>query len=137
LKFSRRVQAGIDIPTASLPDIVFLLLIFFLVTTTFKEFKGIPVHLPSGNNVEKLPGKRNVVYIFIDEKNRIMIDDRFVEKEAVADFLTARRINPTQPLKIVSLQIDKKAKMSIVNYIHNELRAAKALTVNYSVRITD
>lgn len=134
MKFEKKSKAQAGIPTASLPDIVFMLLIFFMVSTVFKEFKGIPVRLPEARKIEKLPGKRNVAYIYANDRGQIMIDDLFVEKGEISQIMYAKRADPLKPLKVVSLRIDQKAKMSIVSSIHEELRKADALNVNYSAR---
>jgi biopolymer transport protein ExbD len=105
-----------------------------MVSTVFKEFRGIPVRLPEANKLEKLPGKRDVAYIYANNKGQVMIDDRFVEMSEISNLMYAKRADPLHPLKVVSLKIDQKAKMSIVNDIHEELRKADALNVNYSAK---
>jgi biopolymer transport protein ExbD len=134
LKFQKKAKAEGSIPTASMPDIVFMLLIFFMVSTVFKEFKGIPVRLPEARKIEKLPGKRDVAYIYANERGQIMIDDRFVEKVEISKIMYAKRADELHPLKVVSLRIDQRTKMSIVTSIHEELRKADALNVNYSAK---
>ena len=49
MKFSKKTQISSEIPTASMPDIIFMLLVFFMVTTVLKEFAGLPVNLPKQN----------------------------------------------------------------------------------------
>jgi biopolymer transport protein ExbD len=134
LKFQKKSKAEGNIPTASLPDIVFMLLIFFMVSTVFKEFKGIPIRLPEARKIEKLPGKRDVAYIYANERGQIMIDDRFVERAEISKIMYAKRADELHPLKVVSLRIDQRTKMSIVTTIHEELRKADALNVNYSAK---
>lgn len=134
MKFEKKNKVQSGIPTASLPDIVFMLLIFFMVSTVFKEFRGIPVRLPEARKLEKLPGKRNVAYIYANNSGQVMIDDRFVEMSEVSQIMYSKRADPLHPLKVVSMRIDQKTKMSVVNSIHEELRKADALNVNYSAR---
>ncbi len=136
MKFSRKSGVLAEIPTASLPDMVFLLTIFFMVSSTFKEFRGIPVRLPQARQIEKLPGKRNIAYIYGDDKNRIMIDDKFVNTKEIASILYKKCTDPLMPLRVVSLKIDERASMGFVSKIQEELRAAggAALSVNYSSR---
>ncbi len=50
MKFEKKEKAAAEIPTASMPDIIFMLLIFFMVSAVFKEFRGLPVTLPSAKN---------------------------------------------------------------------------------------
>lgn len=134
MKFEKKSKAQGGIPTASLPDIVFMLLIFFMVSTVFKEFRGIPVRLPQARKIEKLPGKRDVAYIYANEKGKVMIDDRFVEMREIRTIMYNKRADETHPLKVVSMRIDQRTKMETVTSIHEELREADALNVNYSAK---
>ncbi len=137
MKLNRKNKEQTGIPTASLSDIIFMLLLFFMVTTTFKEFRGIPVRLPEARKIEKLPGKRDVAYIYANNKGQLMVDDRFVEMNEVSGIMYKKRADPLHPLKVVSLKIDQKTKMAVVNGIHEELRKADALNLNYSTRTAD
>jgi biopolymer transport protein ExbD len=128
----QKVQSGI--PLASLPDIVFLLLIFFMVSSVFKEFSGLPVRLPDARKIEKLQGKRDVAYLWVSKDGVISIDDKLVNLNDVSKIMYKKRIDPLHPLKVVSLKIDKETKMGVVTDIHEELRDADALNINYSAK---
>ena len=137
MKFSKRssnVKSGI--PTASLPDIVFMLLIFFMVSTVFKDSSGLSLILPDAKKIEKLPGKRNVAVIWADRGGNISIDDRLVDIKSLRHIIYPKVADPLQPLKLVSLRIDYQVEMDRVNAIQEELRAVggAALNVNYSTR---
>ncbi len=136
MKFQKKEKVTSGIPTASLPDIIFMLLIFFMVATVFKEFRGIPVVIPQAEKVEKLKGKRDVAYLWADRNGTISIDDRVVDVNRIANIMYAKVADPEHPLKLVSLKIDKDVKMELVVQIHEELREAGggALNVNYSAR---
>ena len=54
MKVHRKTKVSSDIPTASMPDIIFMLLIFFMVTTVLREYSGLPVELPKAMRIEKL-----------------------------------------------------------------------------------
>jgi biopolymer transport protein ExbD len=135
VKFKGKAKADTGIPTASLPDIVFLLLIFFMVSSVFKEFTGIPVTLPQAKRIEKLPGKRDVAYIWADSEGRISIDDKIVQLDDISAIMYTKRADPMHPLKVVSLKIDRTAQMGLVTDIHEELRKADALNINYSAKL--
>jgi biopolymer transport protein ExbD len=80
MKFERKTKISTSIPTASLPDIIFMLLIFFMVATVFKQFSGLKVSLPDAELVKKIPGsKRHVVTIWIDKNNQVVCDDYKVD----------------------------------------------------------
>ncbi len=119
---------------SSLPDIVFLLLIFFMVSSVFKEFQGIQVVLPTARKIEKLAGKRDVAYIWVAKDGQLSVDDRFVNTNDLSKIMYKKRIDPLHPLKLVSMKIDRGSEMGMVTDIHEQLREADALNVNYSAK---
>ena len=136
MEFKKKSKAEAGIPTASMPDIIFMLLIFFMVSTVFKEFRGIPVRLPAARKIEKLPGKRNVAYIWADDRDRVSIDDQFVEIRDISKIMYDKCNDEMSPLRVVSLKIDERAHMGFITKIQEELREAggAALVVNYSTK---
>ncbi|MBD3377066.1 biopolymer transporter ExbD [candidate division KSB1 bacterium] len=136
MKFSKKSKVASGIPTASLPDIVFMLIIFFMVSTVFKESSGLPVVLPDAMKIEKLQGKRNVATIWADKAGNISIDDKLLDVNAISEIVYQKASDPLQPLKLVSLRIDQDVEMERVTGIHEELRdvGSAALNVNYSTR---
>jgi len=137
LKFESKQKVKPGIPLSSLPDIVFLLLIFFMVSSVFKEFSGLPVTLPEARKIEKLAGKRDVAYMWVNKNGEISIDDRFVELSDISGIMYKKRIDPMHPLKLVSMKIDRGTEMGVVTDIHEELREADALNVNYSAKLAN
>jgi biopolymer transport protein ExbD len=132
VRFAQKGGAKTEIPTASMPDIVFMLILFFMVTTVFQQYKGLAVELPSANKIEKLPGKRNVTHIWIDKQDRISIDDQLVRVKQVGKLMYTKRVE--NPRIVVSLRIDRLAEMEVVSGVHQQLREADALKVNYSTK---
>ena len=63
MKFSRKTKLSTEIPTASMPDIIFMLLIFFMVTTVMREYEGLDVIMPRAKMIEKLESKRHTSYV--------------------------------------------------------------------------
>jgi len=132
MKFTTKHKAKAEIPQASLPDIIFMLLMFFMVCTVFKEYRGLPLIVPTARSTQKLEAKKNITYVWADRTGRISIDDQIIFIKNVSDvigekYLANRRL-------IVSLKIDKEAEMGFVTDIQEELRDAYALRVNYSTR---
>ncbi len=121
----------IGIPTASMPDIIFQLLIFFMVSTVLREYTGLKVELPEASKIEKLPTKRHVTTIWIDRFNNVVIDDVTVKKITELRTIVWNKL-ANDPQLIVSLRVDKDADMGIVTDVQQELRKANALRVNYS-----
>ncbi len=134
MKFEGKQKVKPDIPMSSLPDIVFLLLIFFMVSSVFKEFSGLPVTLPNARKIEKLQGKRDVAYMWVNTEGAISVDDRFVNISDISKIMYKKRIDPLHPLKLVSMKIDKGTEMGVVTDIQEQLREADALNVNYSAK---
>ena len=132
MRFERRSRVSASITTVSLPDMVFLLQIFFLACAVFKDYQGLPVKLPAAKQIEKLPGKRDVAYIWMDRGGRISIDDKIVDLSNVQSIMSAKRADPLHPLKMTSLKIDERLRMEQVYQLQEELRKAQALSINYS-----
>jgi biopolymer transport protein ExbD len=132
MKFQKKTVSKNEIPTASLPDIVFLLLIFFMVSSVFKEFRGIPVMVPAARSTEKIETKRHLSYIWADQYRRISIDDKLVPMDDISGII-GHKLRENRRL-IVSLKIDKDVPMGFVTDIQEELRDAYALRINYATR---
>ena len=132
MKVHRKTKVSSDIPTASMPDIIFMLLIFFMVTTVLREYSGLPVDLPKAMRIEKLKSKRHTSHIWISKEGLISIQDKLHSVENVRHVMYD--IRAADPLLTVSLKADKSAKMGLISNIHNELRKADALKLNYSTK---
>ena len=137
------------ISTASLPDIVFMLLFFFMVTTTMREVTyKVKMHLPEATELDKLEKKSLVSYIYIGEPlpmyqktfgkaSRVQLNDQFADVGEVQNFIIAEREardEAEQPFMVTSLKVDENTKMGIVNDVKQELRKSAALNINYSSR---
>ncbi len=133
--FQKKQKAKQDIPTSSLPDIIFLLLFFFMVSTVIKKSQGIPIVTPAAHQTKKIESKRHLAYIWADDENRISIDDKLIPVSAIGSISGIIREKLDQDNRlIVSLKIDKRAKMGLVTDIQEQLRDAYAVRVNYSTR---
>ena len=78
MKLNRKNKEKSEISTSSLPDIIFMLLIFFMVTTVMREFEGLDVLLPRAKTIEKLESKRHTSYIWATKDGLISVDDKIV-----------------------------------------------------------
>ncbi|HKJ68105.1 MAG TPA: biopolymer transporter ExbD [bacterium] len=132
MKFKRKEESSGDIPTSSLPDIIFMLLIFFMVSTVLKEYQGLSVILPEAEKIEKLETKRHVTYVWIAKDGTVSIDDKLMEMDNVRHIMYEKRVN--DPQITVSLRADKGSNMGLITDFHQELREADALKINYSSR---
>ena len=132
MKLTRKNKVNTAIPTASMPDIIFMLLIFFMVSTVLKQYSGLKVKLPDAELVKKIPGsKRHVVTIWVDKNNAIMCNDYKVnEVTELRNVLYQKRL--ANPQIIIALKADRDSDMGIISDVQQEMRKADALKVNYS-----
>jgi biopolymer transport protein ExbD len=147
-----RKDGGKELPpisTASLPDIVFMLLFFFMVSTTMREVTlFVDIKLPEATELSKLEKKSLVSYIYVGEPKkefrkvfgvapRIQLNDQWANVGDIQDYIIAEREarnEADQKMMITSLKIDENTKMGIVTDIKQELRKSAALHINYSSR---
>ena len=98
MKIVRKTQEKSEISTASLPDIIFMLLIFFMVTTVMREFEGLDVIMPRAKMIEKLESKRHTTYIWATKDGLISVDDRIINMDALSGIMyTKVAKNPKIP----------------------------------------
>jgi biopolymer transport protein ExbD len=136
-----------QINTASLPDIIFMLLFFFMVTTVMREVDlMVTIQVPEATEAKKLEKKTLVSYIYIGKplaryqkyfgtEPRIQLNDQFKTVRDIQDFIAQERdqLNEADRNKLtVSLKIDKDTKMGVVTDVKQSLRRANALKINYS-----
>lgn len=132
MKFKKK-QASTkqSIPTASLPDIIFMLLIFFMVTTVLREYDiKVSYTLPSATQIEKIDNKRIVTYIWVGRDGRVQIDDNIVLIPEIQSIAAKKRRDV--PQVIMSLRVDEGSRMGVVTDIQQQLRKGDALRINYS-----
>ncbi len=131
LKYKAREEA--TIPTASMADIAFLLILFFMVTTVFRVEQGLKLKLPEAEATKKLPPK-NISHIWVSADAMIMIDDNPMAVNLVAPIMERKvSINPNL---IVSIQSDRNARYRTVEAVFEQLQTAGALRVSLATLMT-
>ena len=144
----KKSKKGIPaISTASLPDIVFMLLFFFMTVTTIKDYPMlVDNELPKADQVKKLEKKDRVIEIYVGKPTedlakvlgkepKIQLDRRLANVNEVAPYVLselAKKPDAIRNLVTVSLKVDKKVGMGIVSDIKEELRKVNVLKVNYT-----
>lgn len=144
-KFKKKTKTSENIPTSALPDIIFMLLFFFMVTTVLRETELlIENKLPQASQLTKLEQKSLVSYVYVGKPKdtdkygaepRIQVNDVLIIPDEIPRFVLQEKdkLDESERDKItISLKIDKEAKMGIVSDIRQQLREANALKVNYS-----
>jgi len=144
-KGGKRKVAGFS--TASMSDIVFMLLFFFMVTTSMREQEvKVEVRLPNASESTKLERKDLTSQIYIGSPirseqakygtdARIQLNDSFKTVEDIRDFVFQRRElldEVDRQLMTISLNIDADARMGVVSDVKQELRKANALKIMYA-----
>ena len=130
-----------EIPTASMPDIIFMLLIFFMVTTVLRETELlVNVSIPQAEAVEKIDQKRLIQYLYLGPEKlesggagepAVQIDDAIVRDLPDVRQVMYRRLRE-EPRTIVSMRVDGDVETGVLYDVQQELREAEALRVNYS-----
>jgi biopolymer transport protein ExbD len=135
MKFDkRRANTKQEIPTSSMPDIVFMLLMFFMTVTTLREVDVfVEFKLPEAKAIEKIENKRLVSYVWVGNTGRIQVNDSVVKLEEIQDIMYKKR--QELPNVIISMRIDKNQEMGLITDIQQELRKAYCLRINYSTNI--
>lgn len=111
-------------------DIVFIMLIFFIVTTVFVKPAGIEVNKPEG--VTAVQYKNANIFIAITEDGNVWMDRREISPEAVRSNL--EKLLLEQPSEAVFIQADLKAKHGLVVEVMDQVKAAGIDRVAVSVR---
>jgi biopolymer transport protein ExbD len=116
-----------EINSSSMADIAFLLLVFFLVTTTISMDKGISLVLPSeGNEMEV--NKSNIVNILVNETGKVLLDDKPTRLKNIKG-IAERRI--TQNDKVIfSVQTHPRTKYQVYIQVLDQLKSAKAQKIS-------
>lgn len=135
MKFEkRRANTKQEIPTTSMPDIVFMLLMFFMCVTTMREVDVlVSFKLPEAQAIEKIESKRLVSYIWVGKDKRMQINDSLVKLDEIQDIMFAKK--QALPEVIVSLRVDQNVDMGLVTDIQQALRKAYCLRLNYSAMV--
>ncbi|MEY2905033.1 MAG: hypothetical protein RJA52_1049 [Bacteroidota bacterium] len=149
-KFSKkRGKTNPEVSTASLPDIIFMLLFFFMVVTVLRDSElKVSVNTPFASELLKLEEKSLVNYIYIGRpmkkyqdlygtKPRMQLGDKFADIAEIPLFLEKHKIKVPEskrPRITTSLRVDGEVTMGIVQDVKTQLRKSGQLKVNYSAK---
>ena len=140
--FKRKDHSVPGLNTASLPDLIFTVLFFFMIVTHMKENQmKVKYQVPQGTKLERLAKKSTVSHIYIGKPykgggdNAVQVNDKIVDAADVEDFIAAerKRMAPDDAKNMtVSIKADNKADMGVVTDVKQSLRRANALKILYS-----
>lgn len=119
----RRKERKLEIPQASLPDIVFLLLTFFLLTTTIDVDKGIGLALPPKGETKEVR-KENIANLLINASGQVMLDRQPIEIKMIREAIKMRLAE--RPQLIVSVKTDRRTPYEVFIAVLDQVKQAKA-----------
>jgi biopolymer transport protein ExbD len=142
----KKAEGAQKINTSSLPDIIFMLLFFFMVSTVLRETTLIvTVRPPEATEVKKLDKKSLVSYIYVGKpkksvygtESRIQLNDTFADLDDIQEFITREkeaRDEQDRKFLTTSIKADYETRMGVITDIKQELRKSGAFKINYSSR---
>lgn len=116
-----------EIPTSSLADIAFLLLVFFLVTTTIDMDKGLSLVLPAPGEEKEIP-KENISNLLINAAGKIMLDEEPINMADIRNSVK-RKMNEN-PNLIFSIKTDRKTDYQVFVSVLDQLKMANATRIS-------
>ncbi|WKK73991.1 biopolymer transporter ExbD [Marivirga salinae] len=146
-KFKKKTSASQEIPTSALPDIIFMLLFFFMVTTVLRETEiKVEQKIPKAEQMKKIERKSLVTYLYIGKPKqtekfggeaKIQANDVFIEPKDVLLWVAKEKdkLSEQERDKItIALKVDSEAKMGIISDVQQQLRKANARKLMYNTR---
>ena len=124
----KRKKIDQEIPTSALPDIIFLLLIFFLVTTTIDAEKGLDLVLPPAQSEELKMAKENIANLLVNAAGNVAIDGQIIEVRDITRIIKERL--QSNPLLVVSVKTDKQTQYDIYLDVIDKLKKAEATRIS-------
>ncbi|MTI20919.1 biopolymer transporter ExbD [Fulvivirga sp. RKSG066] len=144
-KFKKKADTKQEIPTSALPDIIFMLLFFFMVTTVLREVTiNVKQRIPDATQLRKLQRKSLVSYLYIGEPKkveqwgsepRIQANDVFIEPKDVTLWVTQEKdkLDEVERDQItIAMKVDKETQRGLVSDVELELRKANARKLLYT-----
>ncbi len=131
-KIKKGTKPETQIPTTSMGDISFLLLLFFMVSTVFVKEKGLDVILPKAKEIMKIP-RKHATTIYVNRGGTISIDDYAVEIPQVSIIMQQKLAEDINT--ITCFRTDKDTNYGIMADILNQLKDANALRVQFEAKL--
>jgi biopolymer transport protein ExbD len=144
-KFKKKVNTKQEIPTSSMPDVVFMLLFFFMVTTKMRETNiNVEQKMPQAVQLQTLAKKSLISYLYIGkpkkveqfgQEAKIQANDVFIEPKGVIQWVNSEKAKLDEVDRdaiTISLKADVEAKRGLIADVETELRRANARKLLYS-----
>ncbi|MDQ3392666.1 MAG: biopolymer transporter ExbD [Bacteroidota bacterium] len=144
-KFKKKSNASQEIPTAALPDIIFMLLFFFMVTTVLRKSDLlVEQKIPLAEQLQKIQRKSLVSHIYVGKPKRtevfgseprIQVNDVLVQPKDIPNFVEEERSKLAEAEReqmTMSLKVDEEAKMGIISDVQQQLKEVNARRILYA-----
>ena len=131
VKLKKGKSKGAEIPTGSMADIAFLLLLFFLVATVIDVDTGIGISLPEFSDIPPVPiSKERMAAINVNENGDVLLDKKIISIPQIKDALVPRIVSklelPTKKKLIVSIKVDRMTNYNLYIQTLDQVRQAYA-----------
>jgi len=132
--FTRKSSASEEIPSSSMADIAFLLLIFFMVSTVFRKEREQPIEWATAEATEKIDEKRkNILHVWVDPEAQVFINDQLVPYESIAGIV--RPLYAENRNLVVAIRGDRDVQYAQIDAITEQLKQSGAVRVTFATRI--
>lgn len=143
-KFKKKSTSSQDIPTAALPDIIFMLLFFFMVSTVLRETEiKVEQRIPRAEQLVKLEKKKLVTYLYIGKPKDssfgteplVQANDVFIGIDGIVKWVNEEKAKLSEVERdqiTISMKVDEETKMGIIVDVQTELREANARKIMYA-----
>ena len=133
--FSRKSKTSDEIPSSSLADIAFLLLIFFMVTTVFRTDRERDIIWPQAEATEKIDEKKkNILNIWVEQNGSIFMNDQPYTMEQVSEVVAPLYADSDRRL-VISIRSDREVPYSTIDQLQAELVAAGVVRVVFATEM--
>jgi biopolymer transport protein ExbD len=125
--FENRKKPPVQIPQASLADIAFLILIFYLATTTINIDKGISLTLPAKGETKEV-AKQNVLPLLINAQGEVLLDNQVTPIPAIKEIVRAKLL--ANDKLIVSVKADRETEYRVYIAVLDQLKQAEVSRIS-------
>ncbi len=133
--FKKSSEASDEIPSSSLADIAFLLLIFFMVTTVFQADRDRPIEWPEAEAAEKIDEKqKNILNIWMERDGRVFINDQPYPMPDVSQVVAPLYAASDRAL-VISIRGDREVPYLYLDLLQKELTEAGVVRVVFAAQL--
>jgi biopolymer transport protein ExbD len=131
---NKKSKVSDEVPTSSMADIAFLLLIFFMVSTVFRADKDRPIEFAGAEATEKMDEKqKDILNVWMESNGAVFINDLVRTMDEVSDAVYPQIVG--NPNLVISIRSDRNVPYNYVDQLQKELVSAGALKVVFATEL--